>query len=171
MTARTTQLMAWAREQQAAMESLLRELVEIESPSSDADGVARLARRLADELRACGLDPALVPVNGAGPLLTASGGGAGAPVMLLGHLDTVWPLGTLRTRPLRRQGDALYGPGTFDMKGGLVVALFALRALLAAGQRPSVLFFLTPLEEVGADAYRARMEEAMRGSAAVLGFE
>jgi glutamate carboxypeptidase len=83
----------------------------------------------------------------------------------------VWPLGTLAARPLRRQGDALYGPGAFDMKGGLVVALFALRALLRRGPLPPVTVFFTPLEEVGCEPYRALMEDEMRRSAAVLDFE
>jgi len=165
------ELLSWARERQGEMEALLFELVEIESPSDDPAGVARLAERLIRELQPLGLDAAAVPVAGGGPILRATSGGTAAPVMLLGHLDTVWPLGTLASRPLRREGDRLYGPGTFDMKGGLVVALFALRALRQRRQPPPVTVFFTPLEEVGCDPYRALMEGDMRASAAVLDFE
>jgi glutamate carboxypeptidase len=167
----TFRLLEWSRARQDEMEALLRELVAIESPSTDAAAVARMAERLSPELAALGLSAETVPVRGGGPLLRARSPAAGAPVMLLGHLDTVWPAGTLRARPLRREGDALYGPGTFDMKGGLVVALFALRALQAHGVHPPVAVFFTPLEEVNCEPYRALMEETMRGSAAVLDFE
>jgi len=162
--------LGWARARQDAMEALLRELVEIESPSTEASAVERLARRLAGELEEIGLGTELLPVEGGGPVLRATSAGS-APVMVLGHLDTVWPLGTLAARPLRREGDALYGPGTFDMKGGLVVALFALRALRARGPLPPVRVFFTPLEEVDCAPYRERMEADMRVSAAVLDFE
>src|SRR5688500_14880033 len=121
------ELLAWSRQRQGEMEELLRELVSIESPSTDAAAVASMAERLAVELRALGLQVEAVPVDGAGPVLRARSPATGPPVMMLGHLDTVWPAGTLGSQPLRREGDALYGPGTFDMKGGLVVALFALR--------------------------------------------
>jgi glutamate carboxypeptidase len=91
--------------------------------------------------------------------------------MLLGHLDTVWPLGTLAARPVRIEDGRLYGPGCYDMKAGLVVALFALRALHAQGLRPPVTVFFTPLEEVDCDPYRALMEAEMAAAAAVLDFE
>jgi glutamate carboxypeptidase len=165
------ELLDWARERQGEMEELLRELVSIESPSTDAAAVASMAERLAVELRALGLQAEAVPVAGAGPVLRARGPATGPPVMMLGHLDTVWPAGTLGSQPLRREGDALYGPGTFDMKGGLVVALFALRALASRGPLPPVTVFFTPLEEVDCAPYRALMEAEMGASAAVLDFE
>jgi glutamate carboxypeptidase len=153
------------------MTALLRQLVEIESPSTEAAAVAALAQRLAREAETLGLAPELVPVPGAGPLFRARSAAAGRPVMLLGHLDTVWPLGTLAARPLRVEPDRLFGPGAFDMKGGLVVALFALRALRARGPLPPISLFFTPLEEVDCEPYRAVMEAAMTASAAVLDFE
>jgi glutamate carboxypeptidase len=165
------ELLAWARERSGEMSALLRELVEIESPSTEPAAVEMLAKRLARELAPLGLRPELVPVDGGGPLLRARRGGAGKPVFLLGHMDTVWPLGTLRARPLRIDGDRMHGPGSFDMKGGLVVALYALRALDARGLRPPVTVFFTPLEEVDCSAYRTQMEEEMRMAAAVLDFE
>src|SRR5262245_16008034 len=165
------QLLEWAQARQGEMESLLRELVSIESPSDHPEGVARLAERLIRDIAPLGLRTAALPVAGGGPIVRATSEGAHAPVMLLGHLDTVWPLGTLGARPLRRDGDALHGPGTFDMKGGLVVALFALRALHERGALPPVTVFFTPLEEVGCEPYRALMEDDMRVSEAVLDFE
>src|SRR5687767_8838139 len=155
------------------MAALLEELVSIESPSTDPAAVARLAERIARELAAIGLVPELVPVTGGGPLLRARSApsGGSAPVMLLGHLDTVWPVGTLARRPARIDGDRLTGPGCYDMKAGLVVVLFALRALAARGPLPAVTVLFTPLEEVDCAPYRALMEAEMAASRAVLGFE
>lgn len=151
------------------MTALLTELVAIESPSTDPAGVAALARRIDAELSALGLPGELVPVDGGGPVLRTRNGGRG--VMLLGHLDTVWDLGTLSRRPVRVEGGRLFGPGAYDMKGGIVVLLFALKALKVRGALPPISVFLTPLEEVGCEPYRALMESDMRASRAVLDFE
>lgn len=161
--------LAAARASTGEMAALLRELVEIESPSTSPDGVAALAERLSRELLALGLRPERLPVAGAGPILRARS--PGLPVMLLGHLDTVWPLGTLATRPVRVEGDLLFGPGAYDMKAGLVVVVFALRLLRQAGRSVPVTVFFTPLEETGGLPYRAVMEQEMRASRAVLDFE
>jgi len=97
--------------------------------------------------------------------------------MLLGHLDTVWDLGTLRRRPVRVEDGRLFGAGSFDMKGGIVVLLYALKAMRASaaagdsGFPLPVTVFLTPLEEVGCEPYRDVMESSMGSCAAVLDFE
>jgi glutamate carboxypeptidase len=163
------ELLAWCRERQAAMTAFLSEIVSIESPSTDPAGVAALARRIDEELSPLGLPGEVAPVEGAGPILRAGAGEGG--IMLLGHLDTVWDTGTLARRPIRIEGDRFYGPGAYDMKGGIVVMVFALKALAARGPIPPVTVFLTPLEEVGSESYRSVMEADMRGSRAVLDFE
>ncbi len=166
-------LLQWTGSRSAEMAALLEELVSIESPSTDPPAVARLAERIARELEAVGMVGELIPVAGGGPLLRARSAASSesAPVMLLGHLDTVWPVGTLARRPARIDGDRLSGPGCYDMKAGLVIALFALRALAARGPLPALTVFFTPLEEVDCEPYRALMEAEMAASAAVLGFE
>jgi glutamate carboxypeptidase len=157
------------------MTALLAEICAIESPSTDPPAVAALATRLAADVEAAGLVPELVPVTGGGPILRGrrpeGAAGGPPPVMLLGHLDTVWPLGTVAARPVRIEDGRLYGPGCYDMKAGLVVALFALRALHARGLRPPVTVFFTPLEEVDCEPYRALMEAEMLAATAVLDFE
>jgi glutamate carboxypeptidase len=174
VTVPAAELLSWTRARTREMAALLKELVEIESPSTDAAGVAAVASRLAAELEAAGLRTERAPVDAAaaGPILrAASEAGGSRPVMLLGHLDTVWPLGTLAERPARIEGDRLLGPGSYDMKAGLVVATYALRALAHRGPLPAVTVFFTPLEEVDCESYRPAMEAAMKSSAAVLDFE
>jgi len=94
-------------------------------------------------------------------------------ILLLGHVDTVWPVGTLEKRPFRVEGDTAYGPGCYDMKSGLVVALWALRALGALGRRlrrPVTLLVNTD-EETGSNTSRAAIEEEAKRSAAALVLE
>jgi len=162
--------LAWARERTEAMAALLRELVAIESPSDDAAGVTRMAERVAAELSPLGLAVELLAMPNAGPVLRATWPGDRR-ILLLGHLDTVWPVGTLAARPVRVDGDRLYAPGAYDMKAGIVTILYALRALRESGQRPPVEVFLTPLEETRPEPYRTLMERTMAASSTVLGFE
>jgi glutamate carboxypeptidase len=152
------------------MVDLLRAFVEIESPSTDAGGVQSMAAAVAAALAPCGLAVETLPMPGAGPVLRARWPGE-RPVMLLGHLDTVWPLGTLAARPVRIEGDVFHGPGSYDMKAGIVVIIHALKLLAEDGRRPPVNVFLTPLEETRPEPYRALMESEMKASGAVLGFE
>lgn len=152
----------------------MRALIELESPSTDAAAVRLLALRLQAELEALELQCELLPVDGAGPILRARSPRTLAgerPVMLLGHLDTVWPLGTLAQRPVRLEGERLHGPGSYDMKAGLAIVVAALRLLRERGPLPPVSVFLTPLEELGSGPYRERLEAELRAARACLDFE
>ncbi|WNF01184.1 2-dehydropantoate 2-reductase [Streptomyces luomodiensis] len=94
------------------------------------------------------------------------------PVMLVGHYDTVWPTGTLDTWPFHREGDAISGPGVFDMKAGLVQAVWALRALHALGlPRPAVTLVLNGDEETGSLASHEAIVEAGRDCRLAMVFE
>ena len=94
-------------------------------------------------------------------------------ILVLGHLDTVYGLGTLARMPFRLSRGRAYGPGTFDMKGGLVIALFAVDALAAAGFQPEkrIVFLWTSDEEIGSGTSRALIEREARRSDAVLVLE
>src|SRR5206468_4508870 len=93
---------------------LLRELVEIESPSG-SPGAGAVSLRLGAELEQLGAT--VMPLEGGH--LRAELPGTGRPLLLCGHVDTVWPSGTLRSMPFRIEGDRAYGPGIFDMKACL----------------------------------------------------
>lgn len=135
---------------------LLRQLVEIETHSADKRGIDRLAAFLAREFKSLGAGAEVLPSASSGNALKAlwRGTGSGRPILLLGHLDTVWPAGTLAARPFSLNDGRAYGPGVFDMKGGILVCLLVCRALheQRAHAGSDVIFFFTPDEETGTAA-------------------
>lgn len=147
-------------------------LVRHESPSTDKAAVDRCGGVLVDLLRAAGGEVERLPRAERGDHVRARFAGAGAPVLLLGHFDTVWPIGTLDRMPLRHEGDRLHGPGVFDMKAGIVLAIGALTALRATRTtHPPVTMLWTTDEEIGSETSRADIEAAARQSRAVLVLE
>jgi glutamate carboxypeptidase len=147
--------------------------VEIESPTSDTAAVNRMIDRVAHDL--AGLPIALERasgVRGFADILTARtpGWGDRPGILVLSHIDTVHPVGTLASElPLRRDGDKLYGPGVFDMKAGAYVAMDAFRRIARAGSaRLPITFMFTPDEEFGSPTSRAPIEAAARHAAYVL---
>jgi glutamate carboxypeptidase len=108
-----------------------------------------------------------------GDHLRAEWAGGPSQVLLLGHFDTVWQVGQLQRMPLRRDDGRLYGPGVFDMKAGIGVAMLAVRALqaLAAAPLPGIVMLWTADEEIGSLTSRQAIEEEARRSAAVLVLE
>lgn len=130
----------------------LRQLVLEESPSTVPDAQAGVRGLLGGALREVGLDVEYVPGERTGGHLVARTPGAeGRGQLLLGHMDTVWPLGTLQRMPVEVEGDVLRGPGVFDMKAGLAIGIFALRVLRDLGEDPGVapVFLITSDEEIG----------------------
>nr|WP_184842787.1 M20 family metallopeptidase [Kribbella solani] len=146
----------------------LRRLVECESPSADLTAVAHSAEVVADVgSRLLGADPEAIVLDGRTHLRWRFGDGPG--VLLLGHHDTVWPLGSLERHPWRFDGDRIEGPGCFDMKAGLVQLFHAVAAggWVAAGAPVTVL--VTGDEELGAPSSRTLIEdEACRARAALV---
>ncbi len=121
------------------MVALLRRLVEFESPSDNKPYVDQLSAYVADLCRELDGDVTMFPREQVGDIVFATwnADAPGKPILFLMHLDTVWPVGTLATMPLREENGTLYGPGTADMKGGVVVTLAALRGLIERGELPS----------------------------------
>jgi glutamate carboxypeptidase len=147
-------------------------LVRLESPSTDKAAVDGCGRALADRLRALGGAVDLIPAEVRGDHVRVRFGGDGRPVLLLGHVDTVWPVGTLERMPLRRDGSRLYGPGTFDMKAGIGIATLAIQALQSTGTRhPPVVMLWTTDEEIGSGTSRTIIESEASRAAAVLVLE
>jgi glutamate carboxypeptidase len=93
------------------------------------------------------------------------------PILLLGHFDTVYDIGTLTTMPFRMADGRAFGPGTFDMKGGVVQGMFAIEALRESGFNRPITMFLVTDEEVGSSSSRAITEDLAKKSAAVLVLE
>ncbi|MGZ4390233.1 MAG: M20 family metallopeptidase [Gaiellaceae bacterium] len=150
MEERARRLLAWLVARELEMAALLERLVTAESPSTDQQAQRLPFAILAGELTELGYAVRRVPGFDSGDHLYARPGSRrrGAPFQLvLGHMDTVWPVGTLAEMPLRRADDTLFGPGTHDMKAGLVQLVFALRALEALGLSTTV----TPVALVNTD--------------------
>ncbi len=169
-------LLAYLRDRRPAMIALLAALVEAESPSDQPARVEAAGDLFAQAALEAGGSPSRAPCRPAGAAVRVALPGrdpGAAPVLLIGHLDTVWPLGTLATRPFRVDGELAFGPGAFDMKAGLVQGLFALSALRALGRPPRrpVVFLATSDEELGSRASRPLVESEARGAAAVLVLE
>jgi glutamate carboxypeptidase len=152
----------------------LAQLTRIESPSDDKAAVDRCVDAVGAIARDLGAAVDRVPVTSAGDHLRLAFGppAATAParLLLLGHTDTVWPVGTLETMPVEERDGALHGPGVYDMKAGLVIALQALR-VLGPSLAASVVFLCTSDEEVGSTTSRALIEAEARRADAVLVLE
>lgn len=127
------------------MAELLRTLVNMESPTDDPGACCSVQRLLGERLRSLGGVLTEESAADGSPVLLARFGAQREPVLLLGHVDTVWPTGELHRRPYTVEGAIARGPGVFDMKAGLVQMLFALRELT----EPDVTVLLNADEEIG----------------------
>lgn len=154
--------------------ALLRQLVELESPSEDKAALDRLGAFIAAQLREAGASVQVIPQVSAGDHLMAwLGEASGAPIVTLCHIDTVWPVGTLAQMPWREEDGRLYGPGVYDMKAGTAMLLMALQYLRDTGTRPShpLRMIFTTDEETGSHTSRALIEAEARNAALVLCLE
>lgn len=169
-------VLQWAQAKQTELIQLLKQMVECESPSGDAQAISRFADLLA------------ASVDGIGSVRRIDGGAYGphllcefdlpgkrksGRVLALGHSDTVWPMGTLQSMSWRESEGRLWGPGVLDMKSGLAFWLFAMRALreLDIPVKPKVALLVVSDEEVGSHSSRQVTEKEARKSGTVLVLE
>jgi glutamate carboxypeptidase len=153
---------------------LVRALVLRESPSDDVPALEACATELATRLAAAGASISRVDGGSTAAHLVADWPGEGPSILLLGHFDTVWPVGQLQRMPLVERDGKLYGPGVVDMKAGVAIGATAAKVLansLPAARRPRVTLLVTSDEEVGSRASRVEIERRARESAAVLVLE
>jgi glutamate carboxypeptidase len=160
--------------QSAWLTTTLRDLVLVESPSDNKPAIDEAVRLVADLAKSIGGRVKIHKQNDFGDVLELRFGperSSRKPILLLGHLDTVWPLGTLRTMPWRKRDGRLYGPGVLDMKSGVAMALAAIRALNQLGVSRPITLLLNSDEEVGSPVSRSITERLALASQCVLVLE
>jgi glutamate carboxypeptidase len=166
---------AWLADKTPAIEATIAALVEVNSFTENVDGGRKVAALLQDAFKLPGLACRVSPSTKYADHLVFSSTSelAGrAPIALVGHLDTVFPPGTFEG--YRRDGDLARGPGVLDMKGGLTLVAFALRALAESGglgQLAPLRIVIVADEEIGSPEGQGVIQEAIRGASQCLVFE
>ena len=165
------EILNYLQDRQGEMVRTLEKLVMLESPSNDRTAVNAVADFLVDAFARLDAQVERLPQTAFGDHLRVSWGVGERQVLLLGHMDTVWPLGETERRPFEVHLEQGTGPGSFDMKGGLVIGLYAVAALRDLGLSPAhrLVFILNSDEEVGSRTSRPVIErEAQRSEAAFV---
>jgi glutamate carboxypeptidase len=167
-----TEFLRYATQKQAEIVALVRALVECESPSDAPQAVDRFAGLLAEQASEFATAQFL-PGSSLRLEFALPGKAKEGQILVLGHADTVWPLGTLQTMPFREADGRLWGPGVLDMKAGLAFCLFAARAIrdLDIAVRRKVVLLVVSDEEVGSHSSREFTEAEARRSDCVLVLE
>ena len=156
-----------------AMVDLVTEIVRTESPTSDKAGVDAVGAIVRRELQALGADVQVFPQPVVGDhTLGVFNRGAGSPIAMILHIDTVHPLGSFAPR-YKHENGRLYGPGIFDMKASSVIALYALRALQELGTFPNreIRVLFTSDEEIGSGTSKDLIIEQAQGASLVMVME
>lgn len=170
-------LLAGARRKEGEVIELTRRLVQVESPSDDKDAVSDCAALAAAHAKVLGGRVKLHKQREYGDVMEARFGPkakAGSPdrVLLLGHLDTVWPLGTLKIMPCKVSDGRLWGPGTLDMKAGVAMALTAIEMLTEANLLTrEIVLLINSDEEIGSPVSRLITERIAAECAEVFVLE
>jgi glutamate carboxypeptidase len=174
-----SQILNYALTQQEAMTQTLKDLVLLESPSNERQAVNAVSDYLSQSFAQLDAEVERLSQTAFGDHLRVTWGQGDRQILLLGHMDTVWPLGEIEERPFQiaktRRSDILRGtgPGIFDMKGGLTIGLYAIDALRELGLMPAhrLVYLLNSDEECGSPTSRQAIEEEGRRSDFVLVLE
>lgn len=153
------------------LKQLLQLLVETESPSHDKAGVDRVGAIVANEARKLGADVQIVQNAETGNHVISRWGSGDQGILLLCHMDTVFPPGTLNKMPYREADGRIFGPGTLDMKAGIVISLAAIEEARKNGMTRPVTLLCTSDEEIGSETSRAWIQSLAKESALVLVLE
>jgi glutamate carboxypeptidase len=160
--------------EQSWLDAFIRALVGRESPSHDTASLEACASELVGRLEEAGATVSRVPALSTAAHVVAQWPGDGPEILLVGHFDTVWPVGQIARMPLELREGKLFGPGILDMKAGLGIGVTAAKVVASgvpAAQRPRITLIATSDEEVGSRSSRAEIERRARQSAAVLVLE
>jgi len=151
----------------------LKTMVELESFTSDKQGTDALSDYLIQRLRELGAETTVIPQDQVGNHVVADIEGGEGRIMLLCHMDTVWPKGTIEKRPFTVKEGLAYGPGILDMKAGIAIALHALETLRTNGMQPKhkIKIVLNSDEETGSTSSRRLIEEEAKKSDRVFCLE
>ena len=167
------ELLDYAQDHADEILATLREMVELESFSADKDGVDALSAYIRDQFEELGAVVQTINQDEAGNHLIADWGEGDPQVLILCHMDTVWPKGTLKERPFRIEDELAYGPGILDMKAGIANSIHALKAIrsleLKTQHRVRLLF--NSDEEVGSPTSRLLIEQEAKRSTHVFCLE
>lgn len=156
------------------MISAIMGLVEIETPSGNAAQCSRAAEFIKELIKSntsAAVD--LKETEGGAIVLAEWGEGEGGDILLAGHFDTVHKIGSLKENPCRKEGDRLYGPGVYDMKAGIVQAIFAISAVERVSKTPNrrIKCIFNCDEEIGSKLSRQLIEDAAKTSDCAFVFE
>jgi glutamate carboxypeptidase len=175
MKSRCAEIISWLREHEHQELGFLERLVNQDSGTYDQADVLKVGDLLAGACTDLGFDVRRIAQKELGDhiLATRTRAGSDKALLCIGHMDTVFPSGTVASRPFRIDGDRATGPGVLDMKGGLAVLLFAIRSLAAtdseALRRLTLTILINSDEEIGSPTSRQLfVEEAKRHHAAIV---
>ena len=153
------------------LKQLLKLLVETESPSYDKTAVNRVGAIVADEARKLGAQVEIIPNQETGNHVLSKWVSGKDGILLLCHMDTVFSLGTIQKTPFREDGEKIFGPGTLDMKAGIVIALAAIEDAQKQGLNRAITLLCTSDEEIGSDTSRELIKSLAKESTLVLVME
>ncbi|TKJ35368.1 peptidase M20 [bacterium (candidate division B38) B3_B38] len=168
-----SEVLSYFRQNRERIVELLEELVKLESPSLHKPSCDKLAIFLWDQFTSSGIEATILEQQKVGSFLRVEFGQGEEQILVLCHMDTVWSLGEVRRRPVKRQGEKLYGPGAYDMKGGICLGLFSLKAIkeLELSLNKRVVIIINSDEEIGSHFSRPLIEAEAKSSKAVLCLE